>query len=86
VAYQVTLAPAAERAVSKLPKLLRERIAQRLVALENNPRPQGCIKLAGEDAYRIRAGDYRIIYSIHDDLLLVLVIDVGHRRDVYRRR
>jgi mRNA interferase RelE/StbE len=46
----------------------------------------GSIKLTNEDAYRIRVGDYRVIYNIHDDQLVVLVIDVGHRRDVYRRR
>lgn len=46
----------------------------------------GCVKLSGQDAYRVRVGDYRIIYTIEDDKLIVLVIDVGHRRDVYRRR
>ena len=54
--------------------------------LADNPRPPGSIKLKGEDSYRIRVGDYRIIYTIQDDRLIVLVIEVGHRRDIYRRR
>jgi mRNA interferase RelE/StbE len=86
VAYFVTLTPATEKAVGKFPKEVRTRIADRLVELATNPRPPGCVKLTGEDAYRIRVGDYRIIYAIHDDRLIVLVIDVGHRREVYRRR
>lgn len=64
---------------------MRARISARLFQLEANPRPQGAIKLAGQNAYRIRVGDYRIIYQIYDDHLLVTVIDVGHRREVYRR-
>ncbi len=86
MSYQVVLTAAAEKAVAKFPKSTRVRIAERLTALGNNPRPPGSIKLTGEEAYRIRVGDYRIIYSIYDDRLLVLVIDIGHRGDVYRRR
>jgi mRNA interferase RelE/StbE len=86
VIYLVTLTPATEKVVAKFPKEIRARIADRLVALASNPRPVGSIKLTGEDAYRIRVGDYRIIYTIHDNRLVVLVIDVGHRGDVYRRR
>ena len=53
--------------------------------LAENPRPQGCKKLKGDDnLWRVRAGDYRIVFSIHDDLLLVLVIRIAHRREVYR--
>lgn len=54
--------------------------------LSDNPRPSGSIKLKGEEAYRIRVGDYRIVYIIQDERLIVLVIDVGHRGDLYRRR
>ncbi len=53
--------------------------------LADQSRPRGSVKLAGQDAYRIRVRDYRVIYTIRDDHLLVLVVDVGHRRDVYRR-
>jgi mRNA interferase RelE/StbE len=84
--YRVIVTPAADRAVAKLPRQIRERIAERLRALADNPRPVGSIKLAGEDLYRIRVGDYRIIYSIEDDRLVILVVDVGHRREIYRRR
>jgi mRNA interferase RelE/StbE len=84
--YRVIVTPAADRAVAKLPGQIRERIAERLRALADNPRPVGSIKLAGEDLYRIRVGDYRIIYSIEDDRLVILVVDVGHRREIYRRR
>lgn len=51
--------------------------------LANNPRPAGCKKLKGRDSYRIRVADYRIIYEIFDDILLVDVIDLGHRKDIY---
>lgn len=85
MAYRVVMSPAADRAVAQLPKEVRRRIAERLAALSDNPRPPGSIKLAGQDSYRIRVGDYRIIYTINDQQLLIVVIDVGHRRDVYRR-
>ena len=55
-------------------------------SLATNPRPHGVVKLSGQDAYRLRAGDYRIVYEIHDRILLVVVLDVGHRREVYRKR
>ena len=64
MAYQVVLAPAAEKTISKLPKPTRQRIADRLAALAADPRPHGSIKLAGEESYRLRVGDYRVIYSI----------------------
>jgi mRNA interferase RelE/StbE len=86
MAYAITITSAADRAVKQLPKEVRARITQRLIALSHDPRGPGSVKLAGQDAYRVRVGDYRIIYSILDDQLIVLVIDVGHRRDVYRRR
>jgi mRNA interferase RelE/StbE len=69
-----------------LPKDIRARVAEKLAARSANPRPPRSVKLTGEDAYRIRVGDYRIIYTIEDDRLIVLVIDVGHRREVYRRK
>jgi mRNA interferase RelE/StbE len=86
MSYQVTILPAVDRVVARLPKEIRSRITQRLVSLASNPRPPGCVKLTGQDAYRIRVGDYRIIYTIQDERLIVVVIDVGHRREVYRRK
>ena len=62
----------------------RRRVVNRIQALTNNPRPRGCEKLSGEDRYRVRQGVYRIVYSVEDDRLIVHVVKVGHRRDVYR--
>jgi mRNA interferase RelE/StbE len=63
----------------------RRRVVARIRSLAHDPRPRGCEKLAGGDRYRVRQGVYRIIYSIEDDRLIVHVVKVGHRRDVYRR-
>jgi mRNA interferase RelE/StbE len=61
-----------------------QRIIGRIQLLKKDPRPSGCEKLSGQERYRIRQGNYRIIYSIQDDQLTVWVVKVGHRRDVYR--
>ena len=83
--WRVILAPAAERQLRALPEGVERRIVRRLRALRAEPRPPGCLKLKGrEDAYRLRVGDYRIIYRIEAAVLVVLVIEIGHRRDVYR--
>ena len=85
MAYSVHLAPAAERQLKALEKPVRARIVRRLQKLEETPRPQGVEKLSGaDDLYRIREGEYRIIYTIKDKELLVLVVKIGHRKDVYR--
>ncbi len=62
----------------------RQRVVARIMRLAEDPRPPGATKLTGKEAYRIRQGDYRIVYTIADDVLVVEVIRVGHRRDVYR--
>ncbi len=83
--YRVRTSPDVDKQLAKLDGSSRERIAQKIDALAENPRPPGCKKLKGDDnLWRVRAGDYRIVFSIHDDLLLVLVIRVAHRREVYR--
>ena len=83
--YTVKIAPAAERHIKKLESSIQRRIIRRLEGLEANPRPPGVKKLSGtESLYRIRVGDYRIIYEIRDKDLVVLVAKVGHRGDVYR--
>ncbi len=61
-----------------------EAIAQAIAALSANPRPPGCIKLTGRDGWRIRVGNFRVIYEINDGQLLVTVVQIGDRRDVYR--
>jgi mRNA interferase RelE/StbE len=63
----------------------RRRIVARIRALADEPRPPGCQKLSGAQKYRIRQGRYRIVYRIEDDRLIVTIVKVGHRRDVYRR-
>jgi mRNA interferase RelE/StbE len=83
--YQIEFVKQAAKQLRALPAQERERLQPKIDALATEPRPIGVIKLAGEeDLYRIRVGDYRIIYSIQDTQLLVLVVKIGHRRDVYR--
>ncbi len=84
-AYRVVLTPAAERQFAALPHQAREMIAAALVALASNPRPPGCVTLAGaEGLWRVRARHYRVIYLIRDDELIVTVVKIGDRKDVYR--
>ena len=85
--YRVEVAPAALRQLRKLHPTARRRIQAAVELLADEPRPSGAKKLVGGDGeWRVRTGDFRIIYEIHDDVLLVLVIAVGHRRDIYQRR
>ena len=84
--YTVVLRPHAFRAMKKLPVEVRRRLQPAIDTLANTPRPAGVKKLSGtEEVYRIRVDDYRILYEIQDAVLRVLVIEVGHRREVYRR-
>jgi mRNA interferase RelE/StbE len=84
--YRVELRPAALRALRKLEPAIRRRIGSTIDQLAHAPRPPGVEKLQGqEDRYRVRVGEYRVIYQIEDRVLLILVVRVGHRRNVYRR-
>ncbi len=83
--FEVLIKPSAVKELEAIsPKKERQRIVQRIRGLAEDPRPQGCQKLSGRDRYRIRQGAYRIIYSIEDRRLIVFVVKVGHRKDVYR--
>jgi mRNA interferase RelE/StbE len=83
--YRIELTRDALRALAKLDKPVRRRIQGAIDKLAGDPRPAGMIAMRGAPgAFRIRVGDYRIIYALHDDHLLIVVIDIGHRRDVYR--
>lgn len=82
--YSVLIQPSAAKELGKLPLEQRRRIVAKIGSLADNARPHGCEKLVENELYRIRQGDYRIVYSIHDEVLTVLVVRVGHRRDVYR--
>lgn len=84
--YQVTIAPAAIRQLRKLDRTARLRVQAAIDLLTGEPRPAGATKLTGGGGeWRVRTGDYRIVYEIHDGVLLVLVVAVGHRREVYRQ-
>lgn len=85
MAYEIRFKPSAAKALAKLPRDVQRRIAPAIDGLSGNARPSGAEKLAGEDAWRIRVGDYRIVYAIEDRVLVILVLHVGNRREVYRR-
>jgi mRNA interferase RelE/StbE len=82
--YRVILPRSVQKKLDRLPDDVVERILSRLAKLETNQRPTDVKKLRGRNAWRIRIGDYRVIYEIHDRELQILVITVGHRREVYR--
>ena len=82
--YRVILPKSIQKELDRLPDEVMKRILARLVELEANPRPSDVKKLKGRPAWRIRVGDYRVIYEIHDRQLQILVITIGHRREVYR--
>jgi mRNA interferase RelE/StbE len=85
VAYSVALAPAANRQFRKLPALIRQRLKRHIDSLATDPRPSGTLKMHGEpDLYRIRVGDYRIVYYVWDREREVLVVKIRNRREVYR--
>lgn len=84
MAYRVILKRSAEKELDRLPAQLHDRITHKLLDLEDNPRPHGVQKLHGQDCYRIRIGDYRVLYMIDDRAQLVEIVAVGHRREVYR--
>jgi len=70
--------------MDKLPALIHTRISRGILVLEDNPRPRGTKKLSGREEYRLRVGDYRVLYTIDDKGCVVTVFAVGHRREVYR--
>jgi len=83
--YRIELRPAAARALRKLDPSIRPRIQGAITLLAEDPRPPASRALRGRPGYRLRVGAYRIIYTIADDVLVVVVVTVGHRRDVYDR-
>ena len=83
--YRIELRPAAVRALRKLDLPVARRIQAAIALLAEDPRPPASRPLRGRPAWRVRVGDYRVIYAIEDDVLLVVVVTLGHRRDVYER-
>ena len=82
--WTVQFETVAKKQLQSLDMDLRRRIMSKLDKLKANPRGAGAIKMSGQSSWRIRIGDYRVIYDIHDDVLAVLVIKIGHRREIYR--
>jgi len=83
--WRVIIARDPQRYLLKLPRNARERLVQAIDALAMDPRPHDCVKLTARNLYRIRRGGWRIIYAVRDAELVVLVVEVGPRGDVYRR-
>ena len=82
--YKLLIKPSAAKELEALPTKDRRKVITKIEALANEPRPHGCEKLSGQEQYRVRQGDYRVVYGIDDAAQTVLVVKVGHRRDVYR--
>jgi len=84
--YQIEISKGASKQLKKLSEDIREKIEAKIQELIDEPRPDGVVKLKDiENGYRIRVGEYRVLYKIYDDVLVVTVIKVGHRRQVYRK-
>jgi mRNA interferase RelE/StbE len=84
MAYTIHFVPSARKAIDSLPQHVRQRIAKKIDALAFDPFPRASKKLVGDDAYRIRVGDYRVVYDVTHKVLTILVLRVAHRKDVYR--
>jgi len=84
-AYRVELRPAAAKALRKLDPKVRGRIRGAIALLAQDPRPPAARALQDRPGWRVRVGDYRIIYTVQDDILLVVVVTLGHRREIYER-
>lgn len=84
MSYSVFIQKSAQRSLDRISPPYQDRIIRVIQSLADQPRPLGVKKLSGRDAWRIRVGDYRVIYEIHDNRLMVMVVVIGHRREVYR--
>ena len=82
--YKVEIKRSAVKEIENLPKRDLQAVLDKIASLSDNPRQSGCKKLSGQEKYRIRRDDYRILYSIEDVVLIIYVVKVGHRKDVYK--
>lgn len=82
--YRLEIKKSAVKEIEHLPRKDMKVVIEKIESLSYNPRPHDCKKLSAQDKYRVRCGNYRILYSIEDNILTVFVVKVGHRRDVYR--
>lgn len=83
--YTAHIKSSAEREMASLPKAVSRSVSRKILDLESNPRPPGCKKLSGRLEYRVRVGDFRILYVVSDAAKTIEIVAVGNRRDVYRR-
>lgn len=84
--YDLVLRPSVSRDVEGIPQEVLKRILGRIEALRDDPRPPGAVKLSGMEYYRLRQGDYRIVYEIQDAVLVVIVVKIGNRREICRKK
>lgn len=82
--YRLVFKKSVSKDLRSIPDKDIKRVLQRIESLQENPRPEGCEKLSGQERYRIRQGVYRIIYEVLDEKLIITVVKVGHRKSVYR--
>lgn len=83
--YKVQIERKAQKKLAKIPTPYFDNIKIAILGLGNNPRPLGCKKLRGREAYRIRVANYRVVYEIQDNVLLIQVLEIGHRKEIYER-
>ena len=84
MAYTIRITDAAAKMIKKLDRQFQSRISRKIDELAYEPRPTGAAKLEGAELYRVRVGDFRIVYEIHDAMLIVIIVRVGNRKEVYR--
>ena len=82
--YRLIIKASAVKELEAIPKPYLKSIVAKLDSLRSNPRPHGCEKLSSQERYRMRVGPYRIVYSIEDDKLIIWVVKIAHRKEVYR--
>jgi mRNA interferase RelE/StbE len=81
--YKIEIKKSAQKELKNLPDKALKKVIEKIGSLVANPRPAGCKKLSGDEKYRIRIGNYRVLYSIEDEILVIFIVKVGHRKDVY---
>ena len=82
--YKIQVKKSAEKELAKIPKKELIKILDKITGLSGNPHPVGSIKLTNEEKYRVRVGNYRVLYKVEDKILTVFVVKVGHRKEIYR--
>ncbi|MES9856039.1 MAG: type II toxin-antitoxin system RelE/ParE family toxin [Sedimenticola sp.] len=84
--YEIKIKRSAQKSLAKIPLNCQDNIIGSIRRLSNEPRPEGCKKLSGRDAWRIRIGQYRVLYEIHNTELQIMVVKIGHRGEVYKQK